>query len=137
MNTIIESENIDKNKIFRIFESAFKKPEYNNDEILVKGDRYGFNYLLELNTDAHTITFRIIFQKNETLNYQDALKVLNEMNYSYIFGKFSIIENSILFLFSLDYSEGITPLQLLSTFKRFDSIVSDSIQEYKITNINI
>lgn len=128
MSEILTEQEVSVQRLEKLFETAFLRTEIDKDGDLVIRDE-GINTFIKVDTDRKMITFFSIWGLKERSPETEKLKFANQMNDDLILVRFSVPRPNILWCdYQFLYEGGITPFQILRTYKRFVSVCKGAAQ---------
>lgn len=130
MNDIITPSEMNNERLYELFKTAYMKPEYDSDgDIRFKGPS-GFHQIVSVDTKKELIKFMSIFRLKKDRDRIEKLEWINKLNDTLVFSRYSIHrENSLMVDYFLPYEEGLTPFHIMGAMKWFDQATLVAIRE--------
>ncbi len=130
-NDLITPDNLSKELLYSIFESAFMDVSYDGDnDVVVEEDVKCIILFNEAQKDR--IRLLTIFGIDADASQSEKLQCVNDINANYVIVRASLGKNSDVLYFDYDISlkGGITKKNFVLTVKRFCSIPRSALSEY-------
>lgn len=121
--------------VYAVLDRAYLKPEMTSGgEITLRGVR-GLRYWVEVETDKNVMSLFLVFGTKEAVGITQCLSVINGINCKYLMAKCSLQGTTVLINYEIVIEEGISPLQILSCFRKFDGIATSILSEDEMGQI--
>lgn len=129
---LIEKSNLTIEKLQEIFRAAYMKPETDPQGSLLIRGRTRIRYTVQVRERQGIIAILCGFRVRDGVENTEKLEALNKLNDGKVMARFSVTRRGSLFAdYHLLTEEGVTPLQILNCFTRFDNVVIGSIEEIR------
>lgn len=129
---LIEKSQLTVERLHDIFQAAYMKPEIDSDGDLIIRGRTRIRYIVQVRERQGIIAIFGIFGFRDGAENTEKLEAVNKLNDGKVVVRFSVNRRGALFIdYHLLIEEGVSPLQILNCFTRFDSVVIGSLEEIK------
>lgn len=129
---LIEKSDLTIERLHDIFHAAYMKPEVDSQGALVIRGRTRIKHIVQLREKQGIIALICGFGFRDGAEEIDKLEAVNKLNDGKVMVRFSVTRRGALFAdYHILIEEGITPLQILNCFTRFDNVVIGSMAEIK------
>ncbi len=131
MPDIINPSEMNNEKIYELFKAAYMKPDSDSDgDIRIKGPS-GFHQIISVDSDKQLLKFMSVFGLKENRSREEKLELVNRLNDSVVFSRFSMPRDDVLMVdYFMAYEEGVMPLQIMNSMQWFDKVTIGAIRAY-------
>lgn len=128
MSTMLSDREVDLEHIEELFKAAFLRAERDKDGDLVVRDD-GVNTFVKVDAEKKMITFFSMWGLRKRFSETDKLRFANKLNDELILVRFVVPRPNVLWCdYQFLFEGGITPFQLVNSYKRFVSVCRGAAQ---------
>lgn len=127
---LIEKSNLTAERLHEIFRAAYMKPEIDSEDALTIRGRTRIKYVIQIRERQGLIALFCVFGFKGSVEKAEKLEAVNKLNDGKVMARFSVNRRESLFIdYNMLIEEGVTPLQILNCFTRFDNVVISGMDE--------
>ena len=122
MSELLKDDEITKERIEGLFKAALLRVERDKDDDLVIRDE-GVNTFIKVDSRRKILVFFSIWGLRSRFSDAEKLRFANQLNDDLILVRFTVPRSDMLWCdYQLLYEGGVTPIQIVNTYRKFVSI---------------
>jgi hypothetical protein len=135
MNTPIPEDEVTKQAIFDLFQTAYMKVSWDDDGDVRVHSESGPRVCIIVDEERKHLRFLCFYRFDSEATEFQKLQFVNTLNDTMLMLRFALDGDSMLIDYYISFEEGVLPYQVVSAARRMSKIAVSAIAEHDVENI--